>query len=264
MGGRFFSHEAREDLGFKEQRLASVQAASYQAGMEVRFAAAARHSRLVRRLRIAVPMVVALSMAAIIAVSVFNPFRLLAKLPIDAGDLVVSGSKITMESPHMAGFTGDGRPYEVWARSATQDLTTQDHVDLHTLRAKVLGEDQSTTTIEAREGQFNSKAQLLKLYKDVYLHSSTGNEAWMTSADIDMAAGTVSSDEPVDVKWLGGTVRGQRLRMTDKGGLIRFEGGVVMQIDNAQMAPPAAAPEPAPPPQAKPPARRPAGAVHAK
>jgi lipopolysaccharide export system protein LptC len=254
--GRFASLFQQDRL--KGAAVASVQAASYQAGMEARFAAAARHSRLVRTLRIAVPMVVALSMAAIIAISVFNPFRYLARLPLEVGDLVVSGSKITMESPHMAGFTGDGRPYEVWARSATQDLTTQDHVDLHTLRAKVVGEDQSITTIEARDGQFNSKAQLLKLYKDVYLRSSTGNEAWMTSADVDMAAGNVSSDEPVEVKWLGGTLRGQRLRMTEKGALIRFEGGVVMNIDNAQTVSP---PEPA---QASPPAkastRRPAAA----
>ncbi|MBI5132809.1 MAG: LPS export ABC transporter periplasmic protein LptC [Rhodopseudomonas palustris] len=203
--------------------------------MEVRFAAAARHSRLVRTLRIAVPLVVALSMAAIIAISVFNPFRLLSKLPLEVGDLVVSGTKITMESPHLAGFTNDGRPYEMWARSATQDLTSQDHVDLHTLRAKVVSDDQSTVLIEARDGKFDTKAQLLNLQKDVYLRTSTGSEAWMTQADVDMGKGNVSSDEPVDVKWLGGTLRGQRLRITEKGDVIRFEGGVVMNLDNTKL-----------------------------
>jgi len=216
--------------------------------MEARFAAAARHSRLVRTLRLAVPLVVVLSMAVIIAISVFNPFRYLSKLPIDVGDLVVSGTKITMESPHLAGFTNDGRPYEMWARTATQDLTSQDHVDLHTLRAKVQSEDQSTVIIESREGQFETKAQLLKLNKDVYLHNSTGTEAWMTQADIDMGKGTVTSDAPVDVKWDGGTLRGQRMRITEKGDLIRFEGGVVMNIDNAPLGEPAPAAQPAPPP----------------
>jgi lipopolysaccharide export system protein LptC len=216
--------------------------------MEARFAAAARHSRLVRTLRLAVPLVVVLSMAVIIAISVFNPFRYLSKLPIDVGDLVVSGTKITMESPHLAGFTNDGRPYEMWARTATQDLTSQDHVDLHTLRAKVQAEDQSTVIIESREGQFETKAQLLKLNKDVYLHNSTGTEAWMTQADIDMGKGTVTSDSPVDVKWDGGTLRGQRMRITEKGDLIRFEGGVVMNIDNAPLGEPAPAAQPAPPP----------------
>ena len=87
----------------------SVQNPAYQAGMEARFAIAARHSRMVRALRIAVPAAVILAMAAIVMVSIFNPFRmLLPKLPIDMGNLVVSGSKITMESPHMAGYTPTG------------------------------------------------------------------------------------------------------------------------------------------------------------
>jgi lipopolysaccharide export system protein LptC len=213
----------------------SVQTVSYSASMEARFAAAARHSRLVRTLRLAVPLAVGLSLAAIIAISVFNPFRMLAKLPLDVGDLVVSGTKITMESPHLAGFTNDGRPYEMWARSATQDLTSVDHVDLHTLRAKVVNDDQSTVVIEARDGKFDTKAQLLKLEKDVYLHTSTGSEAWMTQADVDMGKGNVSSDEPVDVKWAGGKLRGQRLRITEKGDVIRFEGGVVMNLDNSEL-----------------------------
>ena len=84
-----------------------------------------------------------MSIATIVAVSVFNPFRmLLPKLPLDIGNLVVSGTKITMESPHLSGYSPDQRPYEVWAKTATQDVTDPDHVDLKTLRAKMLMEDQ--------------------------------------------------------------------------------------------------------------------------
>jgi lipopolysaccharide export system protein LptC len=215
----------------------SIQIPAYHAGMEARFAVAARHSRLVRLLRVAVPAVVLLAMAGIIAVSVFNPFRLLAKLPLEMGNLVVSGTKVTMESPHLSGFSPDGRPYELWAKAATQDLTRPDHVDLATMRAKLLTEDQSTVTIDARNGLFDTKSQLLDLRKDVYLHSSSGYEAWMTRALVDLGKGTVNSDEPVDVKWQGGTLRGQRLRITEKGELIRFEGGVVMNLDSAEPPP---------------------------
>ena len=88
--------------------------------MDVRFARAARHSRLVRLLRVAVPALVIMSMASILAVSIFNPFRILTKLPVDVSGMVVSGTKITMESPHMAGFSPDQRPYEIWAKTATQ------------------------------------------------------------------------------------------------------------------------------------------------
>src|SRR6266581_3023738 len=126
--------------------------------MEARFASAARHSRMVRILRVAVPAAVVLAMAGIVAVSIFNPFRmLLPQLPVDMGNLVVSGTKITMETPHLAGYTPDRRPYEVWAKTATQDVTDPDHVDLKTLRAKVLMVDQTTTvTLDARDGQMDT------------------------------------------------------------------------------------------------------------
>jgi len=94
----------------------NIQNPTYETGLEARFAIAARHSRMVRVLRIAVPAAVVLAMAGVVAVSVFNPFRLLLpKLPVDIGNLVVSGTKITMESPHLAGFSTDRRPYELWA-----------------------------------------------------------------------------------------------------------------------------------------------------
>ena len=218
--------------------------------MEARFAIAARHSRIVRALRIAVPAVVALSLAAIILVSIFNPFRLLLpKLPLDMDNLVVSGTKITMETPHMSGYTPDRRPYEVWAKTATQDVTDPDHVDLKTLRAKVLMEDQTTVTLDALNGLMDTKQQLLDLHKDIYLQTSSGYEAWLSQAFVDMGKGTVTSDEHVDVKWADGKLSADKLKITGGGDVVRFDGHVVMNID--KLPPPEtepAAPEPAPPP----------------
>ena len=229
----------------------SVQNPALQAGMDARFAIAARHSRMVRILRIAVPAVVGLAMAGVVAISIFNPFRALMKqLPLDMDNLVVSGSKITMEAPHMSGFTPDQRPYEVWAKTATQDLTDPDHVELKTLRAKVLQEDRSTVTMEARTGLFDTKAQLLDLRKDIFLQSSTGYEARLSQALLDIGKGTVTSEEPVDVKLLNGTLTADRLRITEKGALVRFEGHVVMNLimDSPEPTPTAVEPEPAPEP----------------
>ncbi|MDB5609445.1 MAG: hypothetical protein JWP25_6345 [Bradyrhizobium sp.] len=235
----------------------SVQSPAYQAGMDARFAIAARHSRMVRVLRIAVPAAVILAMATIVAVSIFNPFRmLLPKLPLDMGNLVVSGTKITMESPHLSGYTAtDRRPYEVWAKTATQDVTDPDHLDLRTLRAKVLQEDQSTITLDAKKGLMDTKQQLLDLHDDIFLQTSTGYEARLSQAFVDMGKGTVSSDEHVDVKLTNGTLSSDRLRITGGGEVIRFEGNVVMHLDKLpdpdppdQSASASAAPEPAPAP----------------
>jgi lipopolysaccharide export system protein LptC len=221
--------------------------------MEARFAAAARHSRMVRLLRVAVPAAVLLALASIVLIQVFfNPFWIpMPKLPVDISNLVVSGTKITMETPHLAGFSTDQRPYEVWAKSAIQDLTDPDHVELRTLRAKVMMEDKSTVTMDARTGFFDSKQQMLDLRKDIFLQSSTGYEAKLSQAFIDINKGTVTSDEHVDVKLLNGTLTADRLRIINSGEIVRFEGNVVMNLIMESPAAPEPEPEPAPPPRTR-------------
>jgi lipopolysaccharide export system protein LptC len=155
-----------------------------------------------------------------------------------------------MESPHLSGYTPDQRPYEVWAKTATQDVTAPDHVDLKALRAKVLMVDRTTTvTLDARDGSMDTKQQLLQLRKDIFLQSSAGYEARLSQALVDMAKGTVTSEEHVDVKLLNGTLTADKLRITGGGEVVTFEGNVVMNLENLnasdQPASPAAALEPA-------------------
>ena len=50
-------------------------------------------------------------------------------------------------------------------------------------------------------------------------------------AFVDMGKGTVSSDEHVAVKLTNGTLTADRLRITEGGDVIRFEGNVVMHLD---------------------------------
>lgn len=222
-----------------------VQNQTFDATLEARFAAAARHSRMVHILRIAVPAAVILAMAAVLAVSIFNPFRmLLPKLPVDIDNLVVSGTKITMENPHLSGFSADRRPYELRAKAAIQDLANPDHVELRTLKAKVMMEDRSTVTLDARTGFFDSKQQMLELKKDIFLQSSTGYEAKLSQAMLDINKGLVTSNEHVDVKLLNGTLVADGLKIINSGELVRFEGNVVMNLTLDQPEAPPAEPEP--------------------
>ena len=240
----------------------SVQNLAHQASLEARFAMAARHSRLVRILRIAVPGAVGLAMAGVIGISIFNPFRMLMpKLPLDMDNLVVSGTKITMEAPHLSGYTPDRRPYEMWAKTAVQDITDPDHVELNKLRTKLLMQDGSTVFLDSLTGLFDNKAQTLDLHKDIFLQTTTGYEARLTQAHVDMVKNTVDSDEHVDVKLTNGTLSSDRLHITNGGEVVRFEGNVVMHLDhfdtdNGTTQATAAPAEPPPPP---PPAKKRSG-----
>jgi len=208
----------------------SVNDPVYLAALESRFARASRHSRFVRIMRKAVPAAILASMLVIVGISVFNPFRMLTGLPIDIGNVVVSGTKITMQSPHMAGFTPDRRPYEVNAKTAMQDVTNPNFIELETLRAKMEMEDKSTVLMNARRGNFRNREQLLDLYEDVILKSTT-YEARLSEATVDMGKGSVVSDKPVNVKMTDGTLDAQKLEITGKGDLAIFYGGVTMHLN---------------------------------
>jgi lipopolysaccharide export system protein LptC len=208
----------------------SVRDPVYLAALEARFAAASRHSTLVRILRKAVPTAIGGAMLVIVGISIFNPFRMLANLPFDVGNVVVSGTKITMQSPHMAGFTPDRRPYEVNARTALQDITNPNFIELETLKAKVEMEDKTVVLMDARRGNFKNREQLLDLFEDVILKSPS-YVALLSEATIDMGKGTVVSNKPVNVKMMDGTLDAQRLEITGRGELMTFYGGVIMNLN---------------------------------
>jgi lipopolysaccharide export system protein LptC len=210
--------------------LVATQTSTYQ-GDDPRFLRAARHSRRVRWMRRAVPAVVILSLALIVGVSVFNPFRFLKKLPIDLSKLSVSGTKITMDAPHLAGFLPDRRPYEVWAKAATQDVTDPTKVDMLNIRAQVEMQDKSMLRVDAQNGHFDTKSQLLDLTNDILLQTTGGSEAKLTQARVDLATGIISSDQPVAVKFTNGTLNSQTLRITEHGASAVFGGGVTMMLD---------------------------------
>lgn len=197
---------------------------------ELAFRSARQHSRAVRILRIAIPLAVVLGFTGIFLITYFNPLRMLAKLPIDVGNLVVSGTKITMEHPRLSGFTGDARAYELSADAAKQDLTKPDLIELRNIRAKVQMQDKSTVEVSATAGIYDSKGETLKLDQNIVLSSSTGYRGRLSEAMIDIRKGNVVSERPVEVELLQGSLNANRLEISDSGDLVRFGGGVNMTV----------------------------------
>ena len=194
------------------------------------FHAARRHSRAVRILRIAVPAGVAVGIIIITLITYLNPLRMLAKLPINLDNLVVSGTKVTMEGPRLTGFTHDARAYELTADTAAQDMTKPDFVELRNIRAKVEMQDKSSINLSAVSGIYDSKGETLRLEQNILLNSSTGYQGRLSEAMIDIRKGNVVSEHPVEVKMLQGTLNANRLDIVDSGDLVRFHGGVVMDM----------------------------------
>jgi lipopolysaccharide export system protein LptC len=202
------------------------------------FRSARRHSRTVRILRFAIPVAVAVGLTGVTLITYFNPLRLLSKLPINVNDLVVSGTKITMEKPRLSGFTKDERAYEFTAEAAAQDLTKPDIVELRNIRAKLQMQDKSTVEMSAEIGTYNTKLEMLKLENNILLSSSTGNKGRLSEAIVDVRKGNVVSDQPVELEMLQGKLNAKRLEISDSGDLVRFYEGVdmVMKLNDLPVA----------------------------
>jgi lipopolysaccharide export system protein LptC len=205
------------------------------------FRAAMRHSRIVRVLRIGIPLGVVLSVAVAIAVMTWlDPIRMLAKLPVSSDGLVVSGSKITMQQPRLVGFTKDARPYSVIARSAAQDITNPDKIELHDIRATMTARDQSNIDVVAKDGLYDGKTEVLTLRNDVVVTTAT-YVVKLHQAVVGVKSGDVVSDQPVEVTMPQGKINANRLEVENSGEVLRFGGGVDMVIDGDSVRQQAAA-----------------------
>lgn len=193
------------------------------------YRAAMRHSRLVRLLKLAVPIAIALSLLTIVGVN-YLPSVGPLRLPGDLSKLVISGTKIKMASPRLNGFTADGRPYSFNADYAAQDITQPDLMELERITASMQMEDKSKIDLSSDSAVYDMKAEMLTLHDNIHITSTTGYEARLSEARIDMHKSTVVSQKPVWVKLLNGDVNGKQLEITDNGAVIRFTGGVSMTL----------------------------------
>lgn len=192
------------------------------------FRAARRHSALVRFLRIALPLLIGLTLVGITLKTYLNP--LFNPLPVQVGKVVLSGTKITMDHPRIAGFTHDARPYALTAETAIQDLKKPDAVELHNVKANVQMQDLGKLQLTAPLGLYDTKKEVLKLDQNILITSSKGYEGRLQEATVDIGSGHVTSDHPVEMKMLQGTLDANRLEIINSGDLIKFDHGVRMTL----------------------------------
>lgn len=197
------------------------------------YRAAMRHSRHVRWLRIGVPTAIVVALLIVVAAN-YVPTVGGLRLPGDLGQLVIKGTKVTMQQPRLAGFTIDSRPYDFTADFAEQDLTKPDLMELRRIHAKIEMEDKSMVNLAADNGRYDMKNETLTLLDNIRVVSSTGYEARLSEATVDVHKGTVMSDKPVWVKLTNGELRAKRLEVLGSGDVIRFSGGVEMTVNSAQ------------------------------
>jgi lipopolysaccharide export system protein LptC len=197
------------------------------------FRKARRHSRFVRFVRWAIPMAIVAAIGFSLLAAQFNPLRVLTALPVDFDSLVVSGTKITMQAPRIAGFTKDARPYELTAHAAAQDVTKPDTIELQGVHGKTEMPDKAVFEVTADGGIYDSKGEVLTLRQNIIFKSTTGFEVRLSEAVVDVHTSNVVSEKPVRVIMQQGIINANRMEVVDSGASIRFGGGVTMTVTSS-------------------------------
>jgi len=186
---------------------------------------AARHSRHVRLLKIMLPAIAVLSVAGFFAVMSWEADD--AGLPaLNLSGINFEDREITMDKPHISGFEGTKRAYEIYAAKATQALGDAKVVTLETIEAKFALGDDVRANLDAVSGVYDSVTQKLRLAGGIRLATTNGYKAELKEADINIEAGNVASDTGVMIQGKEGRITADSIEVLDRGKHVFFRGNV--------------------------------------
>lgn len=194
------------------------------------FARARLHSRVVGTLRYTLPILAALILVAFLsrALVAFEPSD-----PVSNSGAEFDGERLVMKSPRMSGFNGDQLPYDVIAERAIQNVALPDVVELEQIIADLPLSAEDKAKVKAVEGTYFTDTEKLELRKRIEIRDARGMDIDLGNAKIDMRAGTLSSDQPVEVRSATAQINADSVEVSDNGKRIVFKDRVRMVIDSA-------------------------------
>ena len=195
-----------------------------QRGGEEAYRTAQRHSRLVRTLRIVLPSLAVAGILLFWASVHFIPSDL-AGLVSKAG-IDVKSNSVVMDAPHISGFEGTRRAYEVKAARAIQSLDDPKVLTFEKINARIGLDDAGIATVDAGTGIYDGNNNTLELKNGISIQTTTGYAATIREAAVDLAKGSLQSATPVEIHAKEGTLRANSIEVTERGKFVAFRGGV--------------------------------------
>lgn len=196
------------------------------------FARERRHSRNVRRLKFVLPAAAILLTVGLVGHSIISP---MLNGPIDLAGATIEGGKLVMSNPTVGGLTAEERPYEMTAQRAIQDITDSTRVDLEEITARLPVGMSEWADVSASRGIMDRERNVLQITSPALVRTTDGLTARFLSAELDMDAGGLSSNETVEVDFDGSQVKAESLQVTNGGSVLVFEKDVKVTIQARQI-----------------------------
>ncbi|MDD9876422.1 MAG: LPS export ABC transporter periplasmic protein LptC [Magnetovibrio sp.] len=192
-------------------------------GPEARVAHSKLYSRFVGLMKLVLPMVALMLIALVIAWPHLNTADLRFRIGFAA--LQLSDSKDpSMINPRYVGTDKDNQPFSITADLARNLAGSGAEVELEMPKADITTEDGTWLVLTAKNGIFARTDKKLNLNGAVNLFHDSGYEFRTERADIDLAAGVATGNDPVEGQGPFGHLTANGFRLIDKGRTILFTG----------------------------------------
>jgi lipopolysaccharide export system protein LptC len=208
----------------KKTERAKALARAWPARRKINRAAEARYTRLVNALKIALPAIAVLIVAAVLIYSGFNPNP--SGIVLRTGDVEAVGDDLKMLNPRLTGVDGAQRPYTVTAKYAEQEKGRPDLIRLSEIEADVTIESNQWISITAKDGVLDGNSRLLTLEGGIDAYSDTGYEIHTPTAVVDFEKGIITGPQAVEAQGPLGTIKANGFEVLKDLKQVKFHGGV--------------------------------------
>ncbi len=182
-----------------------------------------RRSRLIRQLRVLLPVLIAAIVLSLVGLVVYRSVVGQAARPVEAE------APIRLVNPRFLGRDIQGRSFVITAASAVRDENDYQRVVLDRPAMVVDGEGLSPMRLSARSGVFHEGDGILRLQGDVTLNDQAA--AFDTpSAVFNTATGVLEGEGLITGAGPLGEIRARSYGVYDKGERMVFKGGVTGRI----------------------------------
>jgi lipopolysaccharide export system protein LptA len=191
------------------------------------FAAAQRHSRVVRLLRIVFPLAAAGILSVYIVIVAASWTQTYWKLKV--GSVEITADDLTMKDPSYFDVTSDGR-YEVRAKRAVVAFNKKEPIKLVEVSGDLVQTSGVVTKLKAKRGLFDNAKGELELFDGIEIDGSNGMMARLSRAKVYSKEGKVVSVDPVSASMPTGSVQAAAMTMNTKSHLMQFRGAVAVRL----------------------------------
>jgi lipopolysaccharide export system protein LptC len=119
-----------------------------------------------------------------------------------------------------------------------QNVRKPNLVQLKDLKARIVTDDRgSVALLQAASGTLDTKREQMRLRNNIVVTTNAGHEVKLRSAFVQFKSGNVTSNEPVEVSFGNGSIEADKLKVTDNGKVMSFEGRVRTVLEPSRSSP---------------------------